>query len=185
MSQNNKSLKTAAKLTRTLKSNKSITSPLSELSDAVGEFIRYWGFKRVHGQLWTHIYLSKNSLSGADLTRALNVSKALVSPALTELLNYKLIECQETNGRTKKYSANPDVFKVIKSILSTRERSLIRNAQNKFEMLDISKSKVEHEIDANRMVNLGSMIRSAGVALEFIIDNTEDDKISDLFSQVI
>ena len=182
MSQKIKTLKQAVK---PAKSTKASSSALSELSDAVGEFIRYWGFKRVHGQLWTHIYLSKSPLSGAELTRALNVSKALVSPALAELLDFKLIECQETNGRTKKYSANPDVFNVIKTILSTRERNLIKNAQNKFELLEISKSKEEHGLDVDRMVNLGSMITSAGFALEFIIHNAEDEKIPDLFSQIV
>lgn len=179
MSQNTKFVKPLAK---SIKTNKSTASPISELSDAVGEFIRYWGFKRVHGQLWTHIYLSKNPLSGAELTRALHVSKALVSPALAELLDFKLIECQETNGRTKKYSANPDVFKVIKSILSTRERNLLKNAQHKFELVEIGLSKNDHGLDANRITNLGSMITSASFALEFIIDNTDDDKIPDLFS---
>ncbi len=158
------------------------SSQISDLADAVGEFIRYWGFKRVHGQLWTYIYLSKKPLSGADLTRALKVSKALVSPALAELLDFKLIDCLETDGRTKKYSANPDVFKVIKSILSSRERNLIKNAHHKFELLEMNAPKTDHELDSDRMRNLGSMITSAGFALEFIIQNTEDDKIPDLFS---
>ena len=158
------------------------TNQVRDLADSVGDFIRYWGFKRVHGQLWTYIYLSKKPLSGADLTRALKVSKALVSPALSELLDFKLIECHESDGRTKKYSANPDVFKVIKSILSSRERILIKNAQSKFELLGLNSTKIDHELDSDRMRNLGSMISSASFALEFIIQNTEDDKIPDLFS---
>ncbi len=155
---------------------------VNEMADAVGEFIRYWGFKRIHGQMWTYIFLSKEPLSGADLTRAIKVSKALVSPALAELLDFKLIEYKETDGRTKKYSANPEVFNVIKSILKTRERNLIKNAQSKFEILDQNAKKNHQEIDADRLQSLGSMITSASFALEFIINSGEDGNIPDLFS---
>lgn len=41
---------------------------LRSLSDSVGDFIRHWGFRRIHGQIWTQVFLSKDSLSGAELT---------------------------------------------------------------------------------------------------------------------
>ncbi len=168
MSQNSKVAKGA----------KSHATPVNQMADAVGDFIRYWGFRRIHGQLWTYIYLSKLSLSGAQLTRLIGVSKALVSPALAELLEFKLIKFEESDGRTKKYSANPDVFKIIQDILKGREQVLIKNAQDKCELLQQAKNKTEVEVEKLRLQNLESMIRAGGFALDFIVNNTSDDSIS-------
>lgn len=167
-------------MSQTAKRTKAFTTeakPTFVMANAVGDFIRYWGFRRIHGQLWTLIYLSKTPLSGAELTRQLAVSKALVSPALAELIEFKLITCDEIDGRTKKYIANPDVFKVIRTILKDRERKLIKNAQETFELLDRATLKDNSLAEAQRLENLGAMIRAAGFALDFIISNANDEEL--------
>ena len=168
MSQNSKNIKVV----------KANLSPVNQMADAVGDFIRYWGFRRIHGQLWTYIYLSKNPLSGAEMTRLLSVSKALVSPALSELLEFKLIQCKETDGRTKKYTANADVFKIIQEILKGREQVLINNAQEKCSLLAQAKNKTEMEVEKLRLQNLESMIRVGGFALNFIVNNASADSVN-------
>lgn len=157
------------------KVDKPNASPVNQMAEAVGDFICYWGFRRIHGQLWTYIYLSKNALSGADLTRLIGVSKALVSPALAELLKLKLIDFEESNGRTKTYSANPDVFKIIQEILKGREQVLIKNAQHKCDVLQQAKNKTEIEVEKYRLQNLESMIRVGGFALDFVVNNSSED----------
>lgn len=155
---------------------------LKDLSKTVGDFIRYWGFRRIHGQLWTQIYLSKKPLSGADLMRVLGVSKALVSPALTELLNFKLISYTETDGRTKKYTAHPDVFEVIRGILKNREKDLIEKAQINFKLLNDSIPKNSDDVMVNeeRLQSLGEMILVANFALDTIIKSADSQSISDI-----
>ena len=156
-------------------------SQLKLMSDSVGDFIRYWGFRRIHGQLWTQIYLSKEPLSGAELMRNLEVSKALVSPALNELLEYKLIEFTQTDGRTKKYTAQPDVFSVIQKILEDREKQLILTAQKNYELLRASvtaKPEKDLGIDRARLQNLGEMIAAAKFALDVVVRNSESDALS-------
>lgn len=158
--------------------SKTQDSHLRALAASVGDFIRYWGFRRIHGQLWTQIYLSKTPLSGAELVRNLGVSKALVSPALSELLRYKLIQFQETDGRTKKYSASPEVFEVIRNILKEREKRFIDNAQKNYELLQNFESEQydqNSKVDHDRLDALGSMISAAGFALDFIIKSSEND----------
>ena len=154
---------------------------LKELSDAIGDFIRYWGFRRVHGQLWTQIYLSKDPLSGADLMRVLGVSKALVSPALTELLNFKLISYIETDGRTKKYTAHHDVFEVIRNVLRDREKNLIENAQKNYNFLNNSIPKKPEDVIINkeRLQSLGEMISVANFAIDTVIKSADSESISD------
>jgi len=153
--------------------SKSVEKNLQVLSSAVGDFIRYWGFRRIHGQLWTQIYLSTEPLSGADLTRRLKVSKALVSPALGELLSYGLIEIFELDGKTKVYKANPDVFSVIKNILKSREATLIEKAHASYLKLDNSLGKDRQEIDRARLEQLREMIESAQFALQLVLQDDE------------
>lgn len=163
------------------KSAKSQDSHLKAMANTVGDFIRYWGFRRIHGQLWTQIYLSKEPLSGADLVRSLGVSKALVSPALTELLKFNLITYTDTDGRTKKYTANPAVFEVIRTILRQREKRLIEMAQKNFEEL-LSFENNQHDsntkIDHDRLKALGEMISAASFALDVVIKSSENDPLS-------
>jgi DNA-binding transcriptional regulator GbsR (MarR family) len=142
------------------------------MATAVGDFIRYWGFRRIHGQIWTQIYLSKSPLSGADLTRSLGVSKALVSPALLELLDFQLILAVETTGNVKKYTANPDVFRVIVGVLSTREKRLIDHALKTHQQLTrslVDRDPAAETIDPERLRELGDMISLASSALLFVV----------------
>lgn len=52
---------------------------LEDLANEVGDFICYWGFKKIHGRLWTHIYLARVPLDAGQLMQRLKVSKALIS----------------------------------------------------------------------------------------------------------
>jgi DNA-binding transcriptional regulator GbsR (MarR family) len=145
---------------------------MRRLAGTVGNFIRYWGFRRIHGQIWTQVYLSQSPLSGADLTRLLNVSKALVSPALAELESYKLIFQVTTasDSKTKRYKAHPEVFKVIKQILKTRERKMIKETQAEFEKVQKMVSKSNSNIDLARLEALGSMISTATQAIDLMVE---------------
>ena len=154
---------------------------MREMAESVGDFIRYWGFRRIHGQLWTQVYLSKKPLSGADMMRNLGVSKALVSPALGELVKYKLIHSHDADGRTKKYTANPQVFTVIRDILKERERNLILKAQKKFEELEKSNQSegdAISAIDGERLASLGQMIMAARFALDVVLKSAEDEPLA-------
>jgi two-component system phosphate regulon sensor histidine kinase PhoR len=43
------------------------SNPLHSLSEQIGDFIQYWGFKKIHGMIWTHLYLSSTPLSAHEL----------------------------------------------------------------------------------------------------------------------
>ena len=158
-------------------SEKTQESQFKEFSDAVGDFIRYWGFRRIHGQLWTQIYLSTVPLSGVQLMRKLGVSKALVSPGLSELVKLKLIFAEQADGRTKTYTANPDVFGVIRDVLKTREQHLINKAQKSFDELNdrIETENTNFGIEASRLKSLGEMIGAATIAIDLVIKSTDSD----------
>lgn len=142
---------------------------LRKLSLSVGDFIRYWGFRRIHGAIWTQLYLSKSPLSCTDLTRNLGVSKALVSPALEELCQHKLIfEGPSPNGKTKLYQAAADTSEVIRQVLKSRESVILKQIAKDFAQLNQAKLEVEH-FDSSRLQLLGEMIAGAELMLDLFL----------------
>ena len=151
---------------------------LRAFANTVGDFIRYWGFRRIHGQIWALVYLSKQPLSGALLTEMLGVSKALVSPALSELLDHKLILSAGGDLKTKFFVANSDVMSIITNVLSTRETTLLKNAQVKItDLTQIPESEMIN-IDVSRLTELESMISTARVGLFFILKNMKQGDLN-------
>ena len=143
---------------------------LARMADAVGDFIRYWGFRRIHGQIWTQVYLSKESLSGADLVKRLSVSKALVSPALVELEDYGLITAHYKDKKTKTYQARPDVVGVIKKILAEREQVLIAEAALRISDLSRDVKNDQHPlVEMDRLKRLSEMIDFAQLGVHFLL----------------
>lgn len=153
-----------------MKKQSSDEKKLAQMADTVGDFIRYWGFRRIHGQIWTQVYLSKAALSGADLTKRLSVSKALISPALVELENYGLITSHQKDKKTKTYQACSDVVGVIKKILAEREQILIATAAHRASELQKTVKDENHPlIEHDRLKRLGEMIEFAQLGVHFLL----------------
>lgn len=109
---------------------------LEELASEVGEFICYWGFKKIHGRIWTHIYLAEQALDAGQLMQRLKVSKALISLSLNDLLKYDVIlEAGKSSRGTQTYLPNPDVLDVILNVLRRRERKMLTKAETSHKML--------------------------------------------------
>lgn len=144
-----------------------------KLSLSIGDFIRYWGFRRIHGAIWAQLYLSKSPLSCTDLTRKLDLSKALISPALDELCQYKLIaEAPAPNDKVKVYQANADINSVIKHVLEVREQKMLQEITQDFSNFDKEESKGE-SYDPQRVRKLEEMIFAANLMLQMML--AQDD----------
>lgn len=146
---------------------------LEELANEVGEFICYWGFKKIHGRIWTHIYLSDHPLDAGQLMQRLRVSKALISLSLNDLLKYDVIlESGKSARGTQTYVANPDVLDVILNVLRRRERKMLTKAETSHRMLTslngdaTSRAKLHPE----RILALGRMIHQAQNALSSLLE---------------
>jgi DNA-binding transcriptional regulator GbsR (MarR family) len=139
---------------------------LKRLADQIGEFIQYWGFKKVHGRIWTHIFLANKPIDAAEIMRRLGVSKALVSMSLSDLMRYDVIEEAGRSERgTLVYKANPDVMNVILNVVRQREKlmfSRIRAAQKNLTALP----QKTGSIDSEKLRTLGTFINMGHDALE-------------------
>lgn len=142
---------------------------LRKLSLSIGNFIRYWGFRRVHGAIWAQLYLAKFPLSCTDLTHNLGLSKALISPALDELVKYKLIyEAPAPNQKTKVYAAEDNINDVIKHVLKTRESKMLQQITQDFSLFQ-QKEAGEAIFCERRVKSLDTMIFSANMMLEIML----------------
>ncbi len=150
---------------------------LDDLAEKIGEFIQYWGFKRIHGKIWAHLYLSEIPLDATTLVKRLKVSKALVSFSIHDLLEYRVIrEVARGRGRTVLYDANPDVTEVILGVLKLRERKLMTQVALEAEKLSKSTSGVitAMRVSPTKLAGMREMIESAQQFLDFIIDGGGD-----------
>ncbi len=143
--------------------------PLQKLSLSIGNFIRYWGFRRIHGAIWTQVYLSKTPVSCTDLTDCLSLSKALISPALEELCRHRLIHVvPSTNEKTKLYAPAENINEVIRDVLKNREAKMLQQIAKDFSAVDSSQNQ-NSVIDAQKLKALGEMILSANLMLEILV----------------
>lgn len=146
---------------------------LDEVVDQIGSFIEYWGFRKIQGKIWAHLFLSKTPLDSKTLVEKMGVSKALVSLALPELIEYDVI--QETGSgprRTIYYQANPQYVEAIKKVLNLRERKMmakIKQTQKNLESLSLEKKK-SLNLDPDKIKELGEMVEMANTALGFLLD---------------
>jgi DNA-binding transcriptional regulator GbsR (MarR family) len=144
--------------------DKSQIFELHELTEMIGEFIQYWGFKKIHGKIWCLLFLSKTPLDANDFMEHFAISKALVSQSLTELKEYNVIvELGKGEKKTLLYKANPHLTEVIFGVLRSREKRLLCQIYASFRLLNDLPLETQNaaNIDQENLKRLGSMIRFA------------------------
>ncbi len=151
---------------------------LDKLADGVGKFIEYWGFKSIHGRVWTLLYLSKNPMSAIEISRKLKVSKTLLSFSIAELLKFNVIlEAGRGEKRTVYFTVNPNITEVILNVLRKREKPMLGEIYSNYERV----KQLAHQIDPtfklemDRLKKMGEFILSAQEVLQSLILNTEPD----------
>lgn len=160
------------------------TSPfppeILQLDQQLGEFMEYWGFKRIHGRVWLHLYLADAPLDVAQLMSRLHVSKALMSFCIRDLKEYGVIlEVGVAKHGTVLYSANPDLISVIQNVLRLRERPMlarIHASQQLAQSLTDAERKT-HGIDLGRLKGLGKLVAGAEQALLTVVRLPSDESI--------
>lgn len=144
---------------------------LRELVSKIGLFAQHCGFKEIHGRIWSYVFLAKEPVDSTTLVRRLNVSKALVSLALKDLRKTEMIlTADKVEGRKIFFRPNPNVHKIISQVLEKREKKLVQGIQSAYQTvraLDCSTPNVD--IDSKKLEELGDMIESTKLFLEFII----------------
>jgi DNA-binding transcriptional regulator GbsR (MarR family) len=146
---------------------------LCSLAQEIGNFIQYWGFKKIHGQIWTLVFLSDKPLNSTYITKKLSVSKALVSLAIKDLLKFEVIQVVERKSKEIYFSSNPDILKVVTNVLKNRESVMLEKIKKHHEALKDFKGthRFDFKSHPDRVEELGIMIESAQITLREMIKN--------------
>lgn len=140
-----------------------LTHDVDKLAETIGEFIRYWGFKKIHGKIWCLLFLSDEPLDASQLIEKTGVSKALMSQSLAELLEYKVVVVLDESKKKKRYITNQNILSVITSVLRQREQLILGDIMKNFRKVDsfnIDQLKVVG-VKPERLCQLGRMISFA------------------------
>ncbi len=177
-----------------------VSPALKRVAEGVGEFMEYWGFKAIHGRIWTLLFLSSEPMSAVQLARVLRVSKTLLSFSISELLKYEVIqEVGRGLKRTVYFRANPNLGEVIFNVLKARERPMMTEIQSAVEGLRaqlrkkgseqqpnlLSGSKKEVKVDEEQLESLIALVGSASCVLDAVgWDSLSQDELTAQFRLV-
>ena len=107
---------------------------LHEVADAVGALMEFWGFKRVMGRVWTHLYLLDEPLTAAELCERLEISTGAASMTLAELERWGVVRrSRKPADRREYFEAETDIWKMVSRVLRERELQQIEMALDVFE----------------------------------------------------
>ncbi len=158
---------------------------LLDLSTQIGQFIEYWGFKEIHGKVWTLIFLSPTPVNATYIYKTLGVSKSLISISIKELLDYDVIQQEfESTVHRQLYKINPNVKEVIFKILNRRESKMLLQIKTSQEILSrqLNNTSGSSQLCETKVEKLGEMIDMAnGLLKAFISLNSVDFKIFEKF----
>lgn len=146
--------------------------PVLQLAEQIGHFMEYWGFKEVHGQIWAMVFLSSTPVDAAYLVQNLEISKALVSITLKDLIKFKVVlEGDPSPQGTQTYISNPDLMSVILEVLRNRELKMLGEIKLHQELAkELPTDRLKQDgISPERLRDLGNMIGQAQNLLKLML----------------
>ncbi|MGC6417552.1 MAG: GbsR/MarR family transcriptional regulator [Bradymonadia bacterium] len=143
-----------------------------DVCDAIGDFIEYWGFKRIHGRVWALVALSAQPLPQVEIAQQLGVSRSLVSGVVAELVERGLLRPTEAKRNTP-YTAMTDFWPTVAAVLRSREWLLLEKVKIALEgfLVEYERMPAESDVTFNvsRVRNLTKMTETAQSFLRLVI----------------
>ncbi len=93
-----------------------------DVSEAIGQMMSFWGFRRNLGRIWAGLYLSPRPLTSAELCDELKLSTGSVSMALAELKRWGAIrKHHEPGDRRDHWVVEEDIWATVSRVMAQRE----------------------------------------------------------------
>lgn len=93
----------------------------------------FWGFKRVHGRVWTILFLAHQPLSAADIRHRLDISVGATSMALAELRRWGAVHEVRSGSRSVHFEPETNIWRLVARVLQDRERRMLDETMELFE----------------------------------------------------
>jgi len=121
--------------------HKALTGVNDSTVAGLGRLARFFGFSEVMGRLYGILLLSPKPMSLDELVESLNISKGSVSMNMRNLERWGMAKEVWVRGERKKYyEAEPDFWRVVRTVLGGRER---REVQTALDVLADSVTKLQ------------------------------------------
>jgi DNA-binding transcriptional regulator GbsR (MarR family) len=152
--------------------------------ETMGRMAEFWGFTRTQGRVFCLLFLSAKPMTQAELAEQLDVSAANVSMSLNGLLRWGAVhKVYEKGARKVLYEAEPELRKIIRSVLGGREQNELQDAVDAFaEAVDVVKSErgkrqltPEEELVRERIQHLESVVRTSNRILSLLLGDGRVD----------
>ncbi len=137
------------------------------VTDAVGDVIEFWGFKRNHGRVWALLYVRGEPMTARQIREGLDLSKGAVSMINRDLEHWAIVERVRIPQQSAwHYVAEVAFMKMITRVLKQREGKLIsrvatdlKDARKLAEEADEPDDEVLERIE--RMQRLAGLMQQA------------------------
>lgn len=142
--------------------------------DSIGQFIEWWGFKAIHGRIWTLLALHRDPMTQVEIAEFLGVSRSLVSTSMAELIEWDLVR-PTASHRNAPYEANMDIWPVVSEVLRKREWMMMERTRLSLEgAIQQARHAEEHagretRFDPERMQALSNMTEMAQSILRLMM----------------
>ena len=164
--------------------HESLTAVNNSTVAGIGRLARFFGFSEMMGRLYGTLLLSPQPLSLDDLTEMLQISKGSVSMNMRSLERWGMAkEVWMRGDRKKYYEAEPELWKVIRNVLSGRERrevqlalQVLNNNVTHLRAAEDNLSPEEKELAEfylERIDELEAFFRVAQMALETVLGSED------------
>lgn len=107
-------------------SAKKIASWEKTATDAIGDAIEFWGFKRNHGRVWCLLYLHNRPFSAVEIQENLGLSKGAVSMIVRELETWKVVHRLRVDDNAAwHFVAETNLMQMITHVVNQRETGVV------------------------------------------------------------
>ena len=141
-------------------------------AEAIGDVIRFWGFREILGRTWTLLYLSPDPLTAKQIREKLDASVGNTSMALTELRKWGVVKKVWLPGeRQNRFTAEVDVWRMISNVLAARERGLLTSVRDRLEQSVGILKEQKRDPAANLRIDRASKLLSLAVTAQTLLES--------------
>ena len=177
----------------TFNMDKNLQAVRDSVIRGLGQLTDFFGFSPVMGHLYGALLMSPRPLSLDELEEIVVKSKASVSMTMRALERWNMVrEVWVKGDRRKFYEAESDLWKIVASILESRERREVTTALKVLEenarslqhaqatLTDEERELAEHYLQ--RVKDLQGFFGYAQLGLELLLSKSEPPKLDEIAS---